>query len=137
MKKLLIANRGEIAIRIAGAAGEIGVATVTIYAEDDGQSANVGQGDETVALQGRGASAYLDIEAVVAAGVGAGCDAVHPGYGFLSENPAFAEAVEAAGMTFVGPTVEALSAFGDKAKARALAQANDVPVLAGLSQAIS
>jgi acetyl/propionyl-CoA carboxylase alpha subunit len=137
MKKLLIANRGEIAIRIARAAGEIGVATVTIYAEDDGQSAHVGQGDKTVALQGRGASAYLDIEAVVAAGVGAGCDAVHPGYGFLSENPAFAEAVEAAGMTFVGPTVEALSAFGDKAKARALAQANDVPVLAGLSQAIS
>lgn len=137
MKKLLIANRGEIAIRIARAAGEIGVATVTIYAEDDGQSAHVGQGDETVALQGRGASAYLDIEAVVAAGAGAGCDAVHPGYGFLSENPAFAEAVEAAGMTFVGPTVEALSAFGDKAKARALAQANDVPVLAGLSQAIS
>lgn len=137
MKKLLIANRGEIAIRIARAAGEIGVATVTIYAEDDGQSAHVGQGDEAVALHGRGASAYLDIEAVVAAGVGAGCDAVHPGYGFLSENPVFAEAVEAAGMTFVGPTVEALSAFGDKAKARALAQANDVPVLAGLSQAIS
>ena len=74
---------------------------------------------------------------MVAAGVNAGCDAVHPGYGFLSENPAFAEAVEAAGMTFVGPTVETLSAFGDKAKARALAQANAVPVLDGLSEAIS
>jgi acetyl/propionyl-CoA carboxylase alpha subunit len=137
MKKLLIANRGEIAIRIARAAGEIGVAAVTIYAEDDSQSAHVAQGDEAIALQGRGAAAYLDIEAVVAAGVGAGCDAVHPGYGFLSENPAFAGAVEAAGMTFVGPTVDALSSFGDKAKARALAKENDVPVLAGLSQAIS
>ena len=137
MKKLLIANRGEIAIRIARAAGELGVASVTIYAEDDAQSGHVTQGDEAIALDGRGAAAYLDIAAVVAAGVNAGCDAVHPGYGFLSENPAFAEAVEAAGMTFVGPTVETLSAFGDKAKARALAQANAVPVLDGLSEAIS
>ena len=79
----------------------------------------------------------LDIEAIVSQAVSAGCDAVHPGYGFLSENPSFAEAVEAAGMVFVGPTIQSLSVFGDKAQARALAEANGVPVLDGLSQSVS
>ena len=93
--------------------------------------------DEAIALNGRGASAYLDIEAIVSQAVSAGCDAVHPGYGFLSENPSFAAAVEAAGMIFVGPTTQSLSVFGDKAQARALAEANGVPVLDGLSQSVS
>ena len=108
-----------------------------MYAEDDAQSAHVRLCDEAIALDGRGASAYLDIEAIVSQAVGAGCDAVHPGYGFLSENPLFAEAVEAAGMVFVGPTIQSLSVFGDKAQARALAEANGVPVLDGLSQSVS
>ena len=102
MHKLLIANRGEIAIRIARGAGELGITSVAMYAEDDAQSSHVALCDEAIALNGRGASAYLDIAAIVSQAVIAGCDAVHPGYGFLSENPSFAEAVEAAGMVFVG-----------------------------------
>ena len=137
MHKLMIANRGEIAIRIARGAGELGIASVAIYAEDDAQSLHVELCDEAIALNGRGASAYLDIEAIVSQAVSAGCDAVHPGYGFLSENPSFAAAVEAAGMVFVGPTTQSLSVFGDKAQARALAEANGVPVLDGVSQSVS
>ena len=137
MKKLLIANRGEIAIRIARAAKESGLSTVAIYAEDDAASLHVQRADEAMALQGRGAKAYLDIEQIVAVAVDGGCDGVHPGYGFLSENPGFAKAVAAAGLTFVGPSVEALGMFGDKAQARALAAAHGVPVLAGISHAIS
>ena len=134
MHKLMIANRGEIAIRIARGAGELGITSVAIYAEDDAQSLHVELCDEAIALNGRGASAYLDVEAIVSQAVSAGCDAVHPGYGFLSENPSFAAAVEAAGMVFVGPTTQSLSVFGDKAQARALAEANGVPVLDGVSQ---
>ena len=137
MHKLMIANRGEIAIRIARGAGELGITSVAIYAEDDAQSLHVELCDEAIALNGRGASAYLDIEAIVSQAVSAGCDAVHPGYGFLSENPSFAAAVEAAGMVFVGPTTQSLSVFGDKAQARALAEANGVPVLDGVSQSVS
>ncbi len=137
MHKLLIANRGEIAIRIARGAGELGITSVAMYAEDDAQSSHVALCDEAIALSGRGASAYLDIQAIVSEAVSAGCDAVHPGYGFLSENPLFAQAVEAAGMIFVGPTTQSLSVFGDKAQARALAEANGVPVLDGLSQSVS
>ena len=137
MHKLMIANRGEIAIRIARGAGELGITSVAIYAEDDAQSLHVELCDEAIALNGRGASAYLDVEAIVSQAVSAGCDAVHPGYGFLSENPSFAAAVEAAGMVFVGPTTQSLSVFGDKAQARALAEANGVPVLDGVSQSAS
>ncbi len=89
-KKLLIANRGEIAIRIARAAGETGLATVAIYPADDALSLHVRSADESCEIPGRGARAYLDIEAVVAAAKATGCDALHPGYGFLSENAALA-----------------------------------------------
>jgi len=101
-KKLLIANRGEIAIRIARAAADAGIATVAIQPADDALSLHVRVADEAVEIPGRGARAYLDIEAVVKAATSAGCDAVHPGYGFLSENAAFAKACAGAGMTFVG-----------------------------------
>ena len=104
IKRLLIANRGEIAIRIAEGAAELGIATVGVHSEDDGNSLHVKRVDEAVALAGRGAAAYLDIAGVVAAARAAKCDAVHPGYGFLAENAAFARACADARIAFVGPT---------------------------------
>ena len=134
IKRLLIANRGEIAIRIAEAAAELGIATVGLYSEDDANSLHVKRVDEAVALEGRGAAAYLDIAGVVAAAKTATCDAVHPGYGFLSENAAFARACAEAKIAFVGPTPEQLDLFGDKARARAHAQKCKVPVLPGTEE---
>ena len=136
IKKLLIANRGEIAIRIAEAAAELGIATVGVHSEDDANSLHVKRVDQAVALKGRGAAAYLDIAGVVAAAKAARCDAVHPGYGFLSENAAFARACAAARIAFVGPTPEQLDLFGDKARARAHAQKCKVPVLPGTDGAV-
>lgn len=131
MQKLLIANRGEIAIRIARAAAELGIPTVAIYSTDDATSLHVRMADEARALPGSGAAAYLDIEQVVGAARDAGCDALHPGYGFLAENAAFAERCAAARITFVGPSVATLAALGDKARARDIAKENGVPVLPG------
>jgi len=136
LSSLLIANRGEIAIRIARAAAGLGLRTVMVNTPDDAASKHTRAGDEAVSLPGRGVAGYLDIEAVVAAAVEAGCDAVHPGYGFLAENPALAEACVAAGLTFVGPPAEALALFGDKGRARAMAAEAGVPVLAGFDEAI-
>ena len=134
--KLLIANRGEIAIRIARAAAELEIPTVAIYSKDDERSLHVRKADEAVVLDGVGARAYLDIDAVLDAARRGGCDAVHPGYGFLSENASFARRCEDAGIAFVGPAPDALALFGDKTRARQLAVANDVPVVAGLSEAV-
>jgi acetyl/propionyl-CoA carboxylase alpha subunit/acetyl-CoA carboxylase carboxyltransferase component len=128
---LLIANRGEIAIRIARAASELGLATAAVYSADDAASLHVKAADRAVALDGVGARAYLDINGIISAAKTAGCDAIHPGYGFLSESAAFARACATAGLVFVGPSPEVLDVFGDKAKARALAQRHGVPVLAG------
>ena len=137
MKKLLIANRGEIAIRIARAAADLDIATVAIRSQDDARSLHVLKTDVCAVLDGVGARAYLDIQQVVAAAVANGCDAVHPGYGFLSENAAFAEACRDAGVLFVGPTPAHLALFGDKTRARALAEAEGVPVIRGLSNAVT
>ena len=131
LKKLLIANRGEIAIRIAQAAAELGIATVGIHSEDDATSLHIRRVDEARALKGKGAAAYLDIRGVIAAAKAAGCDSVHPGYGFLSENAAFARACAEAALIFVGPTPEQLDLFGDKAQARAHAAATGAPLLPG------
>lgn len=133
IKKLLIANRGEIALRIARTAAENGIATCAVAPEDDLKSLHALRADQVAVLPGRGAAAYLDVEAVIQAGVEAGCDAVHPGYGFLSENAAFARAAEAAGMAFVGPTAASLDLYGDKLSARALAERIGVPTLPGTS----
>src|SRR4030095_13950030 len=131
LKKLLIANRGEIAIRIAQAAAELGIATAGLHPEDDATSLHIRRVDEAIALKAKGSAAYLDIAAVISAAKKAGCDAVHPGYGFLSENAEFAAARAGAQITFVGPTPEQLKLFGDKARARAQAQKCMVPVLPG------
>jgi acetyl/propionyl-CoA carboxylase alpha subunit len=129
--RVLIANRGEIAIRIARAAADLGIQTVAIYPQDDARSLHVGAADHAVQLQGAGARAYLDIAAVVKVAKDAGCDSVHPGYGFLSENAGFARACAAAGLTFIGPSAEVLETFGDKGKARTLAEAVGVPIVTG------
>ena len=105
--------------------------TVTVHSEDDAAALHTRKSDETRALRGSGPAAYLDAEQLVAVAREAGCDAIHPGYGFLSESSAFARRCAAAGMVFVGPSPEALDAFGDKTKTRALAQRSGVPVLAG------
>jgi acetyl/propionyl-CoA carboxylase alpha subunit/acetyl-CoA carboxylase carboxyltransferase component len=127
---LLIANRGEIAVRIARAAAGLGVRTVAVYATDDSRAPHVAAADTAVALRGEGAAAYLDADDLVRAARDAGADAVHPGYGFLSESARFARACAAAGLAFVGPTPEQLDAFGDKVRARALAGRAGLPLLA-------
>jgi acetyl/propionyl-CoA carboxylase alpha subunit/acetyl-CoA carboxylase carboxyltransferase component len=132
VKKLLIANRGEIAVRIARTAAEMGIATVAVFSQDDAASLHVRRADEAVALKSAGPAAYLDIAGIVEAARQSGCDAVHPGYGFLSENAGFARACAAAGLIFVGPSPETLDLFGDKARARALAAGCGVPVLEGV-----
>ena len=137
LTSLLIANRGEIAIRIARAAAELGIRTVAIFSEDDAQSLHTQKTDEALPLQGRGAAAYLDIEQILALATQAGCDAIHPGYGFLSENAEFAKRCAEAAVTFVGPQVETLALFGDKGQARILAERCGVPVLPGTSGATS
>jgi acetyl/propionyl-CoA carboxylase alpha subunit/acetyl-CoA carboxylase carboxyltransferase component len=130
-KKLLIANRGEIAIRIARAASEAGLASVAIHPADDAASLHVRRADESHEIPGRGARAYLDIEAVIAAAKATGCDALHPGYGFLSENVGLARRCAEEAITFVGPSPDALELFGDKAKAKALAKSSGVPIIEG------
>ncbi|MGY8664048.1 carboxyl transferase domain-containing protein [Bradyrhizobium sp. UFLA05-109] len=132
-RKLLIANRGEIAIRIARAAADAGMATVAIFPADDALSLHGRVADEAIEIPGRGARAYLDIESVVKTAKAAGCDAVHPGYGFLSENADFAKACATDGIAFVGPKVTALELFGDKVAARQLAKRCGVPIIAGTS----
>jgi acetyl/propionyl-CoA carboxylase alpha subunit len=131
MKKLLIANRGEIAIRIARTAAEMGIETLAIYSEDDAASLHIKKTNEARGLIGKGPAPYLDIEQIVTIAKDAGADAIHPGYGFLAENAEFARACAKAGIVFVGPTPEALELFGDKGRARELAEFVKVPVLPG------
>lgn len=129
--KLLIANRGEIAVRIARAAFELDIATVAVFSEDDAASLHRVKADDARALRGTGAAAYLDIEQLLDVARREGCDAVHPGYGFLSENAEFARRCEQAGLQFIGPDAEVLGLLGDKAKARNLARQVGVPIVLG------
>jgi len=131
IQRLLVANRGEIAIRILRAAAELGLGSVAVCSEDDARSLHVRHADAVRPLAGRGAKAYLDAEQLVAAARETGCDAVHPGYGFLSESAAFAARCAEAGLVFVGPDAAVLALLGDKTRARALAQECGVPVLRG------
>ncbi|HBX54159.1 carboxyl transferase domain-containing protein [Pseudomonas sp. UBA2684] len=134
---LLIANRGEIAIRIARAASELGIRTVAVYAEDDAASLHVRKADSAVALTGRGVPAYLDMQQLIAVAQAQGCQAIHPGYGFLAENAEFARRCQAAGLRFIGPSAEVLGLFGDKAQARTLAERCAVPLVQGINHAVS
>jgi acetyl/propionyl-CoA carboxylase alpha subunit len=136
-RRLLIANRGEIALRIIRAATDLDIETVAVYAAEDAQSLHVRRAGQAVALQGRGARAYLDMDQIIAVAHATDCDAVHPGYGFLAENAEFARRVTAAGLTFVGPRADLLAQFGDKTQARQIAAACGVPVLAGTLEATS
>jgi acetyl/propionyl-CoA carboxylase alpha subunit/acetyl-CoA carboxylase carboxyltransferase component len=131
MKKLLVANRGEIAVRIMHAAAELAIRTVAVFSEDDTRSLHVRRADEAYPLRGAGVAAYLDVEQILAAAKQCGCDAIHPGYGFLSEQARFARRVAAEGLIFVGPRPETLEMLGDKVRARALATRCGVPVLQG------
>jgi len=134
--RLLIANRGEIAVRIARAAASLGIASVAVFSEDDAESLHVRIADEAMPLRGCGPGAYLDAERIVEAATASACDAVHPGYGFLSESAQFAQRCGDAGLTFVGPRPDALALFGDKVRARELARSLGVPVLSGTEDAV-
>jgi acetyl/propionyl-CoA carboxylase alpha subunit/acetyl-CoA carboxylase carboxyltransferase component len=131
IRKLLVANRGEIAVRIVRAAQDLGIAAVAVAARDDAGALHIELADAAVALDAAGPAAYLDRAALIAAAQRTGCDAVHPGYGFLSERADFAQACAEVGLVFVGPPPEQLALFGDKARARALAAAHGIALLPG------
>jgi acetyl/propionyl-CoA carboxylase alpha subunit/acetyl-CoA carboxylase carboxyltransferase component len=129
--KLLIANRGEIAVRIMRAAAELAIQTVAVHPEDDANALHTKRADEACLLKGVGAAAYLDMDQIISIAQATHCDAIHPGYGFLSENAEFAGKCESAGIVFVGPRSETLAEFGNKAQARKLAERCGVPLVKG------
>ena len=135
--KILIANRGEIAVRIARAAADLGIQTLSIYSEDDSNSLHIKKTDESAQLDGRGARAYLDIEQIINVAKLHNCDALHPGYGFLSENEELAQRCQDENVTFIGPLPSTIGLFGDKVQARALAESNSIPVVPGISEPVS
>ena len=132
MKKLLIANRGEVACRIIRSAREMGIATVSVYSEADATGLHVEMSDEAREIgPARPSDSYLKVEAILAVAAETGADAIHPGYGFLSENAEFAEAVLAAGLIWIGPAPETIRLMGDKQSARRTAEAARVPIVPG------
>ena len=137
IKKLLIANRGEIAIRIIRACRDLGVATVVVYSDADRRAGPVLMADEAVRIGPPPATeSYLKIDRIIDAALHIGADAVHPGYGFLAENAKFAEACTAAGLNFIGPPAKAIAAMGDKIAARQMMERSGVPVIPGSDEQV-
>lgn len=136
-KKVLIANRGEIAVRVIRSCRAMGIASVAVYSEPDFRSQHVLQADEAVLVgTARPHESYLVMERIIDAALSTGCEAIHPGYGFLSENPVFAEKVAAAGLIFIGPPPAVISAMGDKIAAKKLAISAGVPTVPGHSEPV-
>ena len=136
-KKILIANRGEIAVRILRACRELGIRSAAVFSEVDRKSLHVRLADEAYCI-GPATSrlSYLNIDKIIGAACHAGCDAVHPGYGFLAENPALPRACTDVGLTFIGPSAEAMEALGSKTAGRQLARRSDVPIVPGTNDPI-
>ena len=133
---VLVANRGEIAVRILQAAGELGLETYAVFSEDDAQALHTRKADRSLALTGSGARAYLNGEQLIELARESECGAIHPGYGFLSENAGFARDCEAAGLTWIGPDGATLELFGDKLRAREAAQSLGIPVAGGSGETV-
>ena len=138
IKKVLIANRGEIAVRVAAACHQLGLRSVAVFSDVDRDAVHVSATDEALRIGPAPATqSYLDVAAIVAAAQQCGADAIHPGYGFLSENPAFAAACARASIAFIGPPAQVLALVGDKVTARRTVQAAGVPVVPGLFESTS
>src|SRR5438270_656961 len=136
-KKILIANRGEISVRVIRACHEMGIAAVAVYSEVDRAALHVRQADEAYPIGARAASeSYLNIQKILEVAARSGADAIHPGYGFLSENAKFAEACADAGIKFIGPTATAMNAMGSKTRARQAMERAGVPMVPGTSRGL-
>ena len=136
--RILIANRGEIAVRVIRTCRELGIPTVAVYSDADRDALHVGMADRAQRLgPASPAESYLNIPALLDAARASGATMIHPGYGFLSENPDFARACADAGLTFIGPPPEAMERMGDKAAARRAAEQVGVPVIPGVSEPVT